>query len=102
MNPFRSKIKCLKCGKKYRRKVEKNTPKFICGGYHNGNGCAERIVIFEEDIRELINKRYEKIMSDEEIINILDIIKIENKHLFEIHFKDGSDPILFKETFIHF
>lgn len=102
MNPFRSKIICKNCGKKYRRKTEKGKFKFICGGYHNGNGCKERIVINEEFIRGLINRRFQRELSDEELIGILDYIEIESDLIMEIHFTDGSIPILLKGSFIQF
>ena len=102
INLFRSKIRCFHCGKNYKRKVERGSVKFFCGGYHNGNGCKERIIIFEKDIVELINKRYGKILTDGKIREVLDYIIIEGKLLFEIHFKDENEPILFKENYIQF
>lgn len=102
MNPFRSKIKCFHCGKNFRRKIEREKGKFICGGYNNKNGCTKRIVISEEDIRYLINKRYDRELLDEEIVEILDYILIESELIMEIHFLDGGRPILLKEKFLQF
>lgn len=101
-NPFKSKIICKRCEKKYRSLTERGRKKFICGGYHNGNGCSERIVIEEDFIRDLINRRYQKDMSNEDILIVLDYVIVENKRLMEIHFKDGSSPILLKGSFIQF
>lgn len=102
MNPFRSRIKCKHCLKNYRLKVEKGTRKFICGGYNNGTGCTRRLVVMEDFIRGLINRRYERELSDEEISNVLDYIEIEDELIMEIHFTDGSIPILLHGTFIQF
>lgn len=93
-NPFKSRVRCKKCGKNYMRKKEKGVNKLLCSGYHNKNGCTERVIIEESLIRELINKRYDKEMSDSEISDVLDYIIIKNKYLMEIHFSDGSEPIL--------
>lgn len=102
MNPFRSKIICSKCQKKFLRKIEKNKVKFICGGYHTKTGCTERVVVTEEFIRGLINRRFEKEVSDEELVEILDYILIEDALLMEIHFKKAMPPILLKGSFIQF
>lgn len=105
MNPFKSKIQCKHCSKFFRKKIEKGTPKFICGGYHNKTShCAnrKRIVIFESDLRELINRRYGRELSNEDIVTNVDIIKIEDKNLLEIHFKDRNEPILLQENYIQF
>jgi hypothetical protein len=102
MNPFKSKVKCRLCGYNYRRKTEKGTVKLICGGYSKGIGCKERVVIFESYLRELINNRYNRELSDEEIVNVLDYIEFENERILDIYFKDGSDPILLRDTFLQF
>lgn len=102
MNPFKKKIRCKLCRKNYRQKKEKNTLKYICSGYHNKSGCTNRIVIYKSFLTELINKRYDRILSDEELSQIVDYIEIENKELLEIHFTDGNEPILLKETFLQF
>lgn len=102
MNPYKSKIHCSKCGKKYKKIVESNKVKFICSGYSNKNGCTERTVISEEFIRGLINRRYQKELSDNELLDVLDYIVIENKLIMEIFFKDGSESIQLKGNFIRF
>lgn len=101
-NPFRSKIKCKHCQKNYRLKVERGKRKFICGGYHNGNGCTNREIIHEDFILDLLNRRYNKKIACDEIEEVLDHIVIENKILMEIYFKDGSPPILLQGKFIQF
>lgn len=101
-NPFKSKIRCRHCGKNYRSLSEKGVKKFICGGYHNKNGCSKRVVIKEDFIRDLINRRYDGNLTNEELIEILDYVEIEDKFLMEIHFTDRSKPILLKGNFVQF
>lgn len=101
-NPFRSKIICSKCKKRYKKIIESGKVKFICGGYSNNNGCKEREVVSEEFIRGLINRRYSKDLTNEELTEVLDYILIENKLIMEIFFKDGSESIQLKGSFIRF
>jgi ssDNA-binding Zn-finger/Zn-ribbon topoisomerase 1 len=102
-NPFKSKIKCKHCGKNYRLKIERGSRKFICGGYHNKNGCKNRVVIQEEFIRDLIKRRYrEEEISNDKIVKVVDYIEIESKLMMEIHFTDGSEPILLKGNFLQY
>ncbi|MGD7047105.1 hypothetical protein FZC83_02480 [Rossellomorea marisflavi] len=102
MNPFKSKIYCTKCNKKYRRKMEKGVEKFICGGYSKGIGCTERIVIKGEFIRDLINRRYERVLTDEELEQVVERIDITDEIIMDIHFTDDQDPILLQGSFIQF
>ncbi|KON87324.1 hypothetical protein AF332_11135 [Sporosarcina globispora] len=102
MNPYKSKIICSKCKKRYKKIIESGKVKFICGGYSNNNGCSERTVISEDFIRGLINRRFQKELSDEEIRDVLEYILVEDKLLMEIHFNDRSEPILLKGNFIQF
>lgn len=102
MNPYKSKIICSKCGKKYKKIIESGKIKFICGGYSNKNGCTDRTVIPEEFIRGLINRRYQKELSDEELVSVLDHIVIQDRLIMEIFFTDGSDSIQLKGNFIRF
>jgi hypothetical protein len=102
MNPFKSKIRCRKCGFNYRRKMEKGTEKFICGGYSKKLGCAERCVIKGEFIRDLINRRFDRELSDEELAEVIDYIEIESEIIMDIHFKGKHEPILLQGSFIQF
>lgn len=103
-NIFKSKILCMKCGKRYRLKLEGKlkTRNFICGGYHNGNGCTERLVIKESFIRDLLTRRFQKTLNDADIEQILDCILIKDKYDIEIRFLDGSLPILYKGNFVQY
>lgn len=92
-NVFRSKIKCMRCGKNYRLKIERGKRNFICSGYHNKSGCTERIVISEDFLIEFINRRL-KMGSREEfekkIDECLDQVQIHDKRQFRVLFKNGT------------
>ncbi len=98
---FSRKIKCKHCGGNFKSKKERNTRKYICSNYDNYGKCV-RIPIEEDFLKELITKRFQKEMSNEEMSEIVDEIIIEDKLLFEIHFKNSDKPIIFSEKYIQY
>lgn len=101
MPTFSKKIKCKSCSKNMKFKRERLIPKYICSSYDNHGKC-KRTIIEEEFLKNLIQRRYQKEMTEEEIRDVVDYIEVEDKLLLEIHLKDGTDPILCKGAFIQF
>ncbi|GIN23142.1 zinc ribbon domain-containing protein [Siminovitchia fordii] len=98
---FSRKVKCKMCGKNMKGKLEKGVRKYVCSSYDNYSLC-QRTLIEEKSLRELIEKRHRREMSNEEISEIVDKIIVEDKHLFEIHLKNSDKPIIFGRNFIQF
>jgi hypothetical protein len=94
-------IKCKHCNKNMKFKRERLIPKYICSSYDNYGKCV-RTIIEEDFLISLIRRRYQKDLSEEEIREVVNYIEVEDKLLLEIHFKDGTDPILCKGNFIQF
>ncbi|MFO1442771.1 zinc ribbon domain-containing protein [Bacillus sp. Bva_UNVM-123] len=100
-NSLSKKCRCKHCGKNMKFKKERLVHKYICSSYDNYGKC-KRITIEEDFLKGLIQRRYQKEMTDQEIREVVDYIEIEDKLLLEIHFKDKTEPILCKGTFIQF
>ena len=80
--PFTSLIRCIKCGKNYRRKVTATGPVWICGTF-NAKGKA---ACPSKQIPEIT---LEAVAADIEI-NRLDSITADDDNRLIFHFKDGS------------
>lgn len=97
---FSKKIKCKHCGSNYIGRKYRNRRVYICSKKHNYGECV-RVPIDEEFLKGLIERHFQREMTDEEIREEVDYIEIEDKLLFEIHFHN-SDPIIFSKNFIQY
>jgi len=97
---FSGKIKCKHCGSNYIGRKYRKRRVYICSRRHNYNECV-RIPIEEEFLRGLIERHFQRKMTDTEIREIVDYIEVEDKLLFEIHFHN-SNPIIFSKNFIQY
>jgi hypothetical protein len=74
---------------------------YVCSKASNYGTCEFKPI--EEDfLKELITRRYQKEMSDEEIREVTEMVMVNDKWDIEIYFTDGSDPILIKGKFMQF
>ena len=82
-NSYKGKIKCLNCGKRFKKVIERGKVKFICSGYTNyKNLCRERNIIEKDTI--------DFIISQHDSCNEIDRIDIMDKYNFTIYYKDGT------------
>jgi len=100
MNPFKSKIKCIHCGKNYKKRKDRNKIVYICQSYDNYSQC-KRIPISHDFLVAALEKRYEKVLTDEEIERKVKRIEIEDRLLFTIYLTD-QEPIIYGRTKIVF
>ena len=98
---FYKKIKCEICGGNFKLKKERGTNRYLCSNYDNGKNCTERITIEESKLVRLINKRYGRELTEEEIREVVVEIIIRSDRLFDIHLTEGV-PISFHEKGIIF
>jgi len=99
---FSRKIECLNCGKNFKAKRESKRVVYCCSTYDNlGREHCERNAISEEDIVELVNKRFDRELSIEEIEEVVEHIEIQNRWQFKIRIKNDI-PIIFGDNFIQF
>lgn len=100
---FYKKIKCKICNGKggFKKKVERQKRIiYVCSNYENKKTCR-RIPISEELLKSLINKRYNRELSDEEIRNVVVEVIIKSELYFDIVLTEGK-PISFHERGIVF
>lgn len=101
---FKKKIRCKHCQGFFKRRYNargKKNPVYICSRVDNYNDCI-RVTVSEEFLVGLINRRFQRELSNEEIREVVDKIIVEDRLLMEIHFTNGDDPILLKGNFIQF
>ena len=100
---FSRKIKCKHCGKNYKGKKERGRRIYICSSYDNGTGNCKREVLSEEDLVELLLRRYGKEfeITKENIQNTVENIIVEDKWTFTINLKNDK-PIIFGDNFIQY
>lgn len=97
---FSRKIKCAHCGKNFKSKMERRRRVYICSSYDNYNLC-ERVVIPQGLIVDLINRRSRRVLTEEDVRGLVELIEIESANKFKIHLKD-QEPIIFGDNFIHY
>lgn len=96
---FYKKIRCF-CGSSFTLKKERKKLKYVCSNYHNTGNCR-RIPIEQDMIVSLINKRYNRELSDEEIRDVVVGVVIKSELYFDIILTEGK-PISFHERGIVF
>lgn len=96
---FKGLIKCMKCGKNYRGKRERNKKVYVCSGYTNyGSSFCERHQIEEDELLDTIKRHL--------FIKDIDYTKYTNQELADkvkkieangeevvIFYKDGDKSI---------
>lgn len=98
---FSKKIKCLNCGKNFKSKLERNKKRvYVCSNYDNYGKC-KREIIHQDFILELLDKRFEKRLSNEEIKEVVKSIEVKNKNEFVIHL-ENEEPIIFSSNYIQY
>lgn len=97
---FYKKMKCELCGGNFKMKKERGTVKYICSSYDNYKSC-QRNAVEEDRLVKLINKRYGRELTDDEIREAVTEIIIRSDKLFDIILTDGV-PISFHERGIVF
>ena len=97
---FYKKIKCGLCGANFKSKRDRCIMKYLCSNYENYGKC-ERILIHEDRLVKLVNKRYQKELTKEEIREVVVEVIIRSERLFDIHLTEGR-PISFHERGIVF
>lgn len=101
-NNFSKLCKCKKCNKTMKYKKESGGL-YICSSYDNyGKGVCDRIVVKESFLQSLVNRRFQKEMTAQDIHALVDYITVENSLLMEIHFKSDDIPILLQGRFVQF
>lgn len=98
---FSKLIRCKHCGGNFKFRKDRKKKVYICSKYDNYRSCI-RIPIEEDFLKGLIQRRHRKEMEDDEIRSVVDYIEVEDKFLLEIHFSDGSAPVLLKERFVQY
>ncbi|TCJ01607.1 recombinase zinc beta ribbon domain-containing protein [Cytobacillus praedii] len=102
MNTFSKLVKCKLCNKTMKFKKESGGL-YCCSTYDNyGKEHCQRTIVREEVLRELIERRHRREMTDQEIRDIVDYVIVESHLLMEIHFSNGDIPILLKGHHIQF
>jgi hypothetical protein len=98
---FKSKIKCIHCGGNFKRKIEREKVKYCCTNYNVGK-CDKRVILEESFLIGLLEKRFQRELTHEEIMKLVDRIIVEEKLLFEIELTDGSQSILFGRNLVRY
>lgn len=76
---------------------------YCCSTYDNyGKDKCDRIMVKENFIRGLVERRFQREMSDQEINELVDYVIVESPLLMEIHFKSDDIPILLQGSFVQF
>lgn len=98
---FYKLISCGNCGSNFKVKKERGVNRYVCSRYDNGKDCKERVTIEEERLIKLLNKRFDRELTNEEIREVVVKIIVRSERLFDIHLTEGR-PISFHERGIVF
>jgi hypothetical protein len=93
---FSGLIKCLSCGKNYKKKHERKQLAYICSGFANyGKDFCTYNPVFEEDLLMTISRHF-AVQGNQLIGDVREVIeKIEVKQGgYIIYYKDGSKSII--------
>lgn len=82
----------MKCGKNFKFKKERSNQNYICSTYDTKGEC-ERILVSQDFFLELIERRYQKEFTKEEIQSMIEKIEVKDKYEFVIHFYE-DEPIV--------
>jgi hypothetical protein len=94
MYRFSTLIRCKKCGKFFKAKKERKKVKYLCSGYERfGKDYCKRSIIKEETLNDMIERKFERPLTDKEVREKVEIIYVEGK-FFEIFYKDGTTQLV--------
>ena len=96
---FAKKIICKHCNGFFKRRIERGKVKYCCTNYEAKKGCTKRIPIEEDFLLAVIEKRFQRKLSESEIKELIEKIEIEDKLLFTIWIKD-QEPIIYGRNHI--
>lgn len=91
---FTKKIRCLHCGGNFKRRKNRKKYAWICSRRENGYTNCPRVQLDEDFLISVIERRYQRKLSTEEIIEKVEKIEVEDKLLFKIYLKD-QEPIIY-------
>lgn len=97
MNAFRGLIKCLDCGKNFKRKLERGKPYQVCSGYANyGKNYCSYNPLSEEELMLTISKHFVVLgrRIEGEIRDYVKKIEVKSGVGFTIYYRDGSKSII--------
>lgn len=92
---FSKKIKCLKCEKNFKAKMQHGKRIYVDSSYDNYGQC-ERNQITEHYLLILIEGRFDKKLTQEEIRECVERVEVNGEELF-IYLKD-QHPIEIREN----
>ena|SRR5690606_41675302 len=98
---FYKKIKCVHCGGNFKRRKNRKKYAWLCSRRENGYSNCPRVVIDEEYLIEVIEKRIQTDLTPEIVNDIVEQIEVEDTLLFTIHFTN-QEPIIFSRNHIVF
>ena len=96
MPMFSKLIVCSHCGSSFKAKKERGKYKYLCSRYDNKSDC-KRIPMEQSFLKEIIDHRFQRELTEEEIREHVIHIEVENKMLFKVYLKD-QEPIVFEEN----
>jgi hypothetical protein len=99
---FHKKIKCVHCGGNFKARKDNGKTLYICSRISNyGADSCRRIPIYEDFLLSVLEKRFQRELTNEEIRENVLHIEIVNKMLFTVYLKD-QEPIVYETNHIIF
>lgn len=74
-------------------KYKKRDNSYICSTYDNSRGDCERVTVKVDFLKDLIDRRFDKDMSPEEMREVVEFIEVESGLIFEIGIKEDVNII---------
>lgn len=99
MNIFTKKIKCLHCEGNFKRRKNRSRYVWICSRRENRYTNCPRVELDEGFLISALEKRYQRKLSNEEIVGKVERIEVEDKLLFTIYLND-DEPIIYGKNHI--
>jgi len=90
---FKGKIICGYCKKKHVHKNERGRIKYICSHYNRKSGNCVRNLISQDQIMELMELKFRRLLSKEEIDSVVDYIEVTEDKI-QINFYEEKEVIL--------
>jgi ssDNA-binding Zn-finger/Zn-ribbon topoisomerase 1 len=98
-NIFKGLIRCKKCQKAMKYKKRDNT--YICSTYDNSRGSCERVTVKVDFLKNLLDRRFDKDMSPEDIREVVEFVEVDGRLIFEIGIREDKN-IICAGNFIQF
>ena len=97
MNPlFNKKIRCSHCGGNFKKKKVRNKIRYVCSKHDNFGTCI-RNPVDEIFLLELLESRFEKEFTKEDVKKEVDYIEVAGSMELEIHLFNQDNIILGKK-----